>query len=118
MSSGTYVTQMVTLERRGKRKEHFNYFHSLAYPYVGITSEVDITEFYHYVKSKEYPFCATSHTVAKEDGTYAYCTLDARKNLQDFLEYASGLQEQAKMAGNIEEDAAEALSLIFVSTVP
>ena len=27
-----------------KRKSHFEYFNSLAYPYVGVTANVDITE--------------------------------------------------------------------------
>ena len=35
-----------------KRKEHFEYFKSLAYPYVGVTVNVDITEFLEMVRAK------------------------------------------------------------------
>lgn len=133
-----------------KRIEHFRYFRSLAYPYVGLTSEVDITEFRRYVKNNHYPFflsflwcasqaanaveefrqriagegivqfsfCETSHTVAKEDGTYCYCTLDAQKPFKEYLAYAASEQEKAGLYGGIQETAAEALPLIFVSTVP
>lgn len=132
-----------------KRKNHFHYFNSLAYPYVGITVDVDITEFIKKIKEKKYPFfltflwcvnqacneipefrqrivddsiieyeyCHTSHTVAKEDETYAYCTLDARMNLNDFIEKSLPIHNQAKEEGTIKEDG-EALSLIFISTLP
>ena len=39
-----------------KRKNHFEYFNSLAYPYVGITVNVDITEFLDKVHSNKVPF--------------------------------------------------------------
>ena len=113
-----------------KRKDHFNYFKSLAYPYVGVTCDVDITEFYHKMKDKKYPFflsflwcvnqacnevkefrqrivddkiieydyCHTSHTVSKEDETYAYCTLDARINLEEFISESLPIHNQAKEA--------------------
>ena len=38
------------------RKAHFDYFRSLAYPYVGVTAEVDITDFRHATKAKGYNF--------------------------------------------------------------
>lgn len=38
------------------RKSHFSYFDSMMYPYVGVTSEVDITSFLSYIKEKELPF--------------------------------------------------------------
>lgn len=133
-----------------KRKNHFNYFKSLAYPYVGVTVDVDITEFFYVIQKKNYPFflsflwcvnqacneipqfkqrivgdgiieydyCHTSHTVSKEDETYAYCTLDARMSLDEFIEKSLPIHNQAKEDGNIEESAEEALSLIFISTLP
>lgn len=133
-----------------KRKNHFNYFKSLAYPYVGVTVDVDITEFFNVIQKKNYPFflsflwcvnqacneipqfkqrivddgiieydyCHTSHTVSKEDETYAYCTLDARMSLDEFIEKSLPIHNQAKEDGNIEESAEEALSLIFISTLP
>lgn len=38
------------------RRAHFDYFRSLAYPYAGLTVEVDITEFLSAVKAKGLPF--------------------------------------------------------------
>ena len=132
------------------RFKHFEYYKSMAYPYVGITSDVNITEFSKWVKANnhpfflsflwcvaqaandieqfrqricadkiaEYPFCPTSHTVAKEDGTYSYCMLDCRKPFGEFLVYATAEQEHARLHGNIEENAAETQSLLFISTLP
>lgn len=39
-----------------KRKSHFEYFSSLAYPYVGLTANVDITNFIAAVKRNKLPF--------------------------------------------------------------
>ena len=47
------------------RRTHFDYFRSLAYPYVGITNQVDITDFLKRLKARGAPFflafvyCAT-----------------------------------------------------------
>ena len=111
-----------------KRKQHFEYFNSLSYPYVGLTVDVDITDFIKGVKAKRLPFfspfaivcqkqqivcpnsgreygmikiiefdnCKTSHTVALEDGTYCYCTLDSRMSFSDFIPYAEREQEAAR----------------------
>lgn len=38
------------------RKAHFDYFRSLAYPYAGLTVEIDITDFLAAVKGKGLPF--------------------------------------------------------------
>ena len=37
------------------RAEHFALFHDCAYPYVGVTVDVDITDFLARVKAKGYP---------------------------------------------------------------
>ena len=115
------------------RRAHFEHFRQMAYPYVGCTVDVDITDFLAAIKAKgqpfflsflrcaalaandvpqlrqriaddqivEFDFCPTSHTVAREDGTYSYCELDART--PDFLAYAAARQQQAKETGNIED---------------
>lgn len=133
-----------------KRKNHFAYFNTLAYPYVGITVNVDITEFLAVVKEKqqpffltfcycvgraanqvpefrqriidgkivEYDFCKTSHTVALEDGTYCYCTLDAGQPFEEYLPYAIQAQEAAKIQKRVEDDKEEVDGLIFISTLP
>lgn len=42
-----------------KRRDHFNYFNSLAYPYVGFTVNIDITEFAETAKEQKLPFFLT-----------------------------------------------------------
>ena len=66
----------------------------------------------------EFSSCCTSHTEAKPDGSYAYCSLDCSLPLQAFLPYARERQAQARALGTIDEDGAESLSLFFVSCVP
>lgn len=116
-----------------RRKSHFAYFNSLAYPYVGLTVNVDITEFLKEIKEKGLPFflsicycvsraangvpefrqrilkgrigefdhCRTSHTVALEDGTYCYCTLDDSLPFEEYLAFGAAAQEEAKKKGSI-----------------
>lgn len=131
------------------RRAHFDYFKNLAYPYLGITSNVDITQFVKRQKSEKTPFflsflyevseavnqipefrqrivgntiveytrCDTSHTVAKADGTFAYCRLQSNQTFQEFLPYAMQQQEKTKHSGTIEEGV-ENESFIFISTLP
>lgn len=42
-----------------KRKSHFEYFNSLAYPYVGVTVNVDITDLLKKIKAEKLPFFLT-----------------------------------------------------------
>lgn len=132
------------------RKEHVRYFSALAYPYVGVTQNIDLTAFLPRIRQRGYPFfltflwcvsaaanavpelrqrlsngkllqydfCCTSHTVARPDGTYCYCTLDCGKEFDTFLPYAERMQTAALETGSIEESAEEAQSLIFVSCMP
>ena len=47
------------------RRKHFEYFSSLQYPYVGLTSEVDVTELVPFCKERSYSFYLTfMHIVA------------------------------------------------------
>ncbi len=133
-----------------KRKEHFNYFCELAYPYVGITANADITDLIVRIKEQKLPFfftvcycvsraanyipefrqrimhgqiiefdrCRTSHTVALEDGTYCYCTLEDTMPYPEYISYAAGEQERAEKAGTIEESEEEAADKFFISTLP
>ena len=132
------------------RAQHFRYFLTMGYPYVGMTVQVDITDFYRWQKENgvpfflavlwcaaraanrvpafrqrirdgeilEYPWCPTSHTVAREDGTYAYCQLDCRGDFASFLRTALPLHEEAARHGTIEEDTSNVLPYFYVSTVP
>ena len=53
----------------------------------------------------EYEHCDTSHTEAKPDGTYAYCTLDCSLPIERFIPYAKEKQAQVRGGGNIHENA-------------
>lgn len=74
-----------------KRKDLFSYFKSMAYPYVGLTVEVDITQFIGNIKKEGAPFflsflyvvCATANRIPqfrqriKEDGIIEYTVCPA-----------------------------------------
>ena len=48
-----------------KRKDHFNYFRSLPYPYVGVTCDVDVSELKEFTHRNNYSFYLTfMHVVA------------------------------------------------------
>ena len=130
------------------RREHYRYFRDMAYPYVGMTVNVDITGFIETVKAQGLPFflsflyqavgaanqipalrqrmdaqgiiefdrCPSSHTVAREDGTYVYCNLDCGMPFSQFLPYAQEEQRRAREGGSIQEEEAQAF--FFVSTLP
>ncbi len=66
----------------------------------------------------QYTSCPTSHTVLKEDGTFAYCRLDCSKHRAVFLPYALDAQERAKAIGTIREDPGESRGLLFISCLP
>ncbi len=66
----------------------------------------------------EYDNCRTSHTVALEDGTYCYCTLDASLPFEEYLPYAERAQEAARKKRSIEEEAGDSREFFFLSTVP
>lgn len=132
------------------RREHFAYFSSLAYPYVGTTANVDITDILKKIKGEKLPFfltvcycaaraangvpelrqrikdgkiiefdrCRASHTVALEDGTFCYCTLEDEPNLRAYLDAGRRAQEAAKRQASIAEDPEEALEKFFVSSLP
>lgn len=68
-------------------------------------------------KIVEYEYCKPSCTVMKPDGTYAYCTLDARLPLEQFLKEGKAAMEQAKQGGTLEESD-EVSSEIFISCLP
>ena len=133
-----------------KRRDHFAYFSSFAYPYVGTTANVDITALLKKVKDEKLPFflsacycaanaansvpelrqrireggivefdrCRVSHTVALEDGTYCYCTLEDIPDFHAYLSEGRRAQEAAKQQASIEEDPEETLEKFFVSSIP
>lgn len=132
-----------------KRRAHFDYFRSLAYPYVGVTVNMDITDFVRQAKANSLPFflslcycvaqaanavpefrqriqgegiieydwCQTSHTVALDDGTYCYCTLESNMSFRDYLPLAMEAQELARQQRSFE-DGEDGDSLLFISSMP
>lgn len=66
----------------------------------------------------EYGACETSHTVLQDNGAFAYCRLDCSKPRAEFLPYAHRAQEAVKKGGDIQEDPAESLGLLFVTSLP
>ena len=133
-----------------RRKEHFEYFSGLAYPYVGLTVNVDITKLQDRIRADRLPFflticycvsraanrvpefrqrildgkiaefvrCKTSHTVALENGTYCYCTLEDDMPFAEYIVYASSAQEEAKRQGSIAEAEEDIYDKFFISTLP
>lgn len=128
------------------RRAHFEYFRGLGYPYVGATVNLDATRFLQRTKAAgrpfflsflyeaanavealrqrivedgiaQFAFCPTSHTVMRPDGTFVYCRLEANMPREEFLAYAA-TQQKAALAGGDIEDGEDALSYLFVSTVP
>ena len=65
----------------------------------------------------EFPFCDTSHTVLRADGTYSYCRLNGARPFEEYLPAALAAQEEARTHGDLD-DGEDALSLLFVSTLP
>lgn len=57
-----------------KRKNHFEYFNHLAYPYVGVTVNVDITELLPVIKAKNLPFFFT----------VCYCVSQSANQIAEF----------------------------------
>lgn len=49
------------------RRDHFKYFSSMAYPYVGVTVPVDITDWLKKIKEKKQPFFLS----------FLYCVVNA-----------------------------------------
>ena len=65
----------------------------------------------------EFPLCPTSHTVAKPNGTYGYCVLEAGRPFEEFLPKAIAAQQQCRQSGGIAEDES-AIPCLFISSLP
>ena len=62
------------------RRQHFEYFSSLQYPYVGITNNVDVSELVRFCKAKNYSFYLTFlHAAA----IAADCVNELRQRIRD-----------------------------------
>lgn len=65
----------------------------------------------------EFRHCDTSHTVMRADGTYSYCRLNCMQPFEDYLPAALLRQDEARESGSLD-DGEDALSLLFISTLP
>ena len=65
----------------------------------------------------EFGSCASSYTVALEDKTYCYCSVDCGQPFEAYLPYAQKKLEEAKRNPVLGSDEDE-LSLFFITTVP
>lgn len=65
----------------------------------------------------EYDYSQASCVIMKEDEAFAYCTLDGRLPLEEFLTEGRQKIEEAKNGGTIEEDS-EVESMFFISCLP
>ena len=65
----------------------------------------------------EFDICPTSHTVALEDETYCYCTLNSGMSFEEYIPYATRKQAEAKQNRMDKEDQNE-LDKFFITTLP
>lgn len=131
-----------------KRKAHFEYFNSLAYPYVGVTVNVDITELKEAVSRKRLPFfltvCYCVGRAANEVPEFrqriqegqivefghcrtshtvalddgTYCYCNLESN-KPFRDYITyAVREQEKAKEEATIHEDDNLDMIFISTVP
>lgn len=131
-----------------KRKAHFEYFNSLAYPYVGVTVNVDITELKEVISRKRLPFfltvCYCVGRAANEVPEFrqriqegqivefghcrtshtvalddgTYCYCNLESN-KPFRDYITyAVREQEKAKEEATIHEDDNLDMIFISTVP
>lgn len=62
------------------RKAHFDYFRSLSYPYVGVTVNVEITDWIRTVKERRHPFFFS----------FLYAVTNAANQVQEFRQRIEG----------------------------
>ena len=66
----------------------------------------------------QYEGCITSHIELLEDDTYCYCNLQHALPLAEYFTQAESARAAARSHASIEEDAADAESMFFVSCLP
>ena len=95
------------------RRKHFDYFRSLAYPYVGMTVNVDITDFVRKTKEEGLPFFLS----------LCYCVAQAANGVPEFrqrIRDGSIIQyDWCQTSHTLAlEDGEDGDSLLFVSSIP
>ncbi len=65
----------------------------------------------------EFESCDTSHTVMRDNDTYAYCRLNTMQPFESYIAQAMVSQEQAKQSGTLDEEG-DPISLLFISSMP
>ena len=104
------------------RLSHFEYFKSLAQPYVGVTVNVNITQLLATIKENKLPFfltiCYCVSQAANGVSEFKQRIVDYTPDFAAFLSYAVEEQEKAKTIRSIDEEAEDTLNKLFISTLP
>lgn len=114
LTANVDVTEIIG---RAKENGHSSFLYLL---YAAGNAANSVREFRQRIEADgivEYEFCRTSHTVMKEDGTYAYCEADPTLELSGFLKETSENQRRVVLSGNLEEKS-DPGSLYFISCLP
>lgn len=115
---GVTVNVEITAFLRAVKSKKLPFFLSFLYRVAGAANAVpELRERIEGEGIVRYAYCPTSHTVARPDGTYGYCTLDARLPFETYLADAVQKQTSAQRGAGLSEDG-DAQSLLFISTVP
>ena len=78
---------------RYPRKAHFDYFRAMAYPYVGVTVKVDITQFLEHIRALGAPFFLS----------FVYCVTRAANTVPELRQRidGDGIREYAWCPGSV-----------------
>lgn len=109
------ITEFMKLVREKKA----SFYHIFTYFVTHAANKVP--EFRRRIKGNgimEFSYCMASCTEMKENGVYAYCTLDCRTSLEQYLPYAKEQQQKARENGSIEEEREDIISFLFISCAP
>lgn len=108
----------ITPLRAAVKTQNLPFFLTLLH--CAVNAANDVPEFRRRLKGDtvvEYDRCLSSHTVALENGSYCYCTLDCAKPTAEFLPYAEAAVARAVAAPDLD-DGDDPDELFFVSSLP
>lgn len=93
----------------------------LSFQYAAVRAANRVPEFRQRIHNGaivEYDFCNPSYTVARPDGTYRYCLVNANQPFAQYLEEGRIKQAAAVESEHLKEEDDDILSLLFTSCVP
>lgn len=108
----------ITHLRQRCKTEDWPFFLTLLYCAVGAANAVpELRRRIEGDQVVEYDHCLSSHTVARENGTYTYCDLDCAGPFAEYLPRAQAEVER-QLSRNDLDDGDEVGRMFFVSSVP